>query len=69
MKSNCDIFLTGVGVYVPTSGDEGGESLICVDARPLEKPLRPLDVETELNSMLEDPNTMTIFSKVRLGYH
>ena len=65
LKSNCDILLTGVGVYVPTSGDVDEESLICVDARPLETLLRPLDVETELNAILEDPNTMTIFSKVR----
>ena len=60
LKSNCDILLTGVGVYTPT----GSEALICVDARPLEEPLRPLDVETKLDCIEDDSNTITIFSKV-----
>ena len=65
IKSNCDILLTGVGVYVPSTGGSDCENLICVDARPLEEPLRPLDIETKLESILENPQTMTIFSKVR----
>ena len=40
--------------------------MICVDARPLEKPLRPLDVETKLDSIDDDYSwgTTTIFAKV-----
>ena len=56
--------LTGIGVYLPYTSN--CEALICVDARPLEKPLRPLDVETKLDS-IDDPDTWgttTIFAKV-----
>ena len=64
LKSNKDILLTGIGVYLPYTKD--CEALICVDARPLEKPLRPLDVETQLDS-IDDAytwGTTTIFAKV-----
>ena len=64
LKSSKDILLTGIGVYLPYTSN--CEALICVDARPLDKPLRPLDVETKLNS-IDDPETWgttTIFAKV-----
>jgi len=35
------IVLVGVGVYYPS-----GQTTICVDARPLTQPLRPIDVST-----------------------
>ena len=66
LKSNKDILLTGIGVYLPYTKD--CEALICVDARPLEKPLRPLDVETQLDS-IDDAytwGTTTIFAKVNI---
>ena len=60
--------MTGVGIYVPHggSGGNGGETLICVDARPLVDPLRPLDVATELDSEYgnEEETELSIFSRV-----
>ena len=57
------MLLTGVGVFTPI----GGQSIICVDARPIEDPLRPLDVKTQLDSEYGDSekSTITVFSKVR----
>ena len=42
----------GVGVYLPS-----GETTICLDARPLTEPLRPIDVSTELHSSEEEGGT------------
>ena len=57
------MLLTGVGVFTPI----GGQSIICVDARPIEDPLQPLDVKTQLDSEYgdSDKSTITVFSKVR----
>jgi len=53
------IVLVGVGVYYPS-----GETTICVDARPLTEPLRPIDVSTELESEEEEDGTcITLFTK------
>ena len=44
-------------------------ALICADARPLEEPLRPLDLETKLES-IDDPDTWgstTILVKVSMS--
>ena len=38
---HCDHHQVGVGVYYPS-----GQTTICVDARPLTEPLRPIDVST-----------------------
>ena len=53
---------TGVGVFCLA----GGETVDCVDARPIEKDLRPLDCCTKLNSELGDSDgaSITIFAKV-----
>ena len=68
LKSSKDILLTGIGVYLPYTSN--CEALICVDARPLEKPLRPLDVETKLDSIDDNYSlgTTTIFAKVNKWY-
>ena len=68
LKSNKDILLTGIGVYLPYTSN--CEALICVDARPLDKPLRPLDVETKLDSIDDNYSwgTTTIFAKVNKWY-
>ena len=68
LKSNKDILLIGIGVYLPYTSN--CEALICVDARPLEKPLRPLDVETKLDSIDDNYScgTTTIFAKVNKWY-
>jgi len=53
------IVLVGVGVYYPS-----GQTTICVDARPLTEPLRPIDVTTELESEEEEDSTcITLFTK------
>jgi len=53
------IVLVGVGVYYPS-----GQTTICVDARPLTQPLRPIDVSTELESEEEEDGTcITLFTK------
>ena len=64
-RSSRALLLTGVGIFNPI----GAQSIICVDARPIEDPLRPLDVKTKLESEYEDDDksTITIFSKVMLG--
>ena len=61
-RSSRPLLLTGVGVFTPL----GAETIICVDARPIETPLRPVDVKTELDSEYgdADKSTMTVFSKV-----
>ena len=66
MRTTCPILLTGVGIFTPLSG--GAESLVSVDARPLEDPLRPLDVSTKLESEYGDEAhaTISVFSKVHL---
>ena len=63
-RSSRPILLTGVGVFTPI----GAETIICVDARPIEDILRPLDVQTKLESEYGDPEkcTITVFSKVGL---
>ena len=63
LTPNFSLLLTGIGVYVPSSG--GGEVTIKVDARPLTEPLKPIDVETPLESLRDDgdPPTFTIFSR------
>lgn len=66
IKANQDILLTGIGVYAPLTGGNT-QALMCVDARPLEEPLRPLDLVTELDSMYDDSRTISIFSKVTLS--
>ena len=66
LRSNFDLLLTGIGVFSPSTGD--GEVIISVDARPLQDPLRPLDLVTSLDSIDEDIDTMTIFSKVSKNY-
>ena len=60
------MLLTGIGVFTPI----GGQSIICVDARPIEDPLRPLDVKTKLDSEYGDAekSTITVFSKVCSNY-
>ena len=62
-RSSRAMLLTGVGIFTPI----GGQSIICVDARPIEDPLRPLDVKTKLDSEYGDSEkcTITVFSKVR----
>jgi len=53
------IVLVGVGVYYPS-----GQTTICVDARPLTQPLRPIDVSTELESDEEEyGDCITLFTK------
>lgn len=64
IKTDRNLLLTGVGVYSPTSGGNS-QVVINVDARPLKEPLRPLDLATPLDSMTDDSDTLTIFSKVR----
>ena len=68
LRSDSAILLTGVGIYVPHggSGGVGGETLICVDARPLVDPLRPLDVASVLDSEYgnEEETELSIFSRV-----
>ena len=51
-----------MGVFSPV----GGESIICVDARPIEDNLRALDCYTKLQCEYgdEDKRSITIFSKV-----
>jgi len=57
VKADSPILLVGVGVYAPS-----GETTICVDARPLEPELRPIDVATELDSSYEDQDRIiTLF--------
>ena len=65
-SNNFDLLLTGIGVFSPSTG--GGEVIISVDARPLQDPLRPLDLVTCLDSIDDDEHTMTIFSKVSQIY-
>ena len=65
VRVSSPILLTGVGVF----GAFGlGEGIICVDARPIEKPLRSLDVATELESEFADDEKkiITIYSKVQI---
>lgn len=53
------VVIVGVGVYTPS-----GNTQVCVDARPLEDNLRPIDVATELDSSYEeDGKVMTLFGK------
>jgi hypothetical protein len=66
-RTSEDVLLTGVGVYGPFTG-ENNEAIICVDARPIEDPLRPLDVATELDSIYDDKDTLTIFSRVNVYF-
>ena len=65
-RSSRPLLLTGVGIFTPI----GAQSIICVDARPIEEPLRPLDVKTRLESEYGDPDesTITVFSKVINNY-
>jgi len=42
LTPNFHLLITAIGVFVPSSG--GSEVIIKVDARPLEDPLRPIDV-------------------------
>ena len=65
-RSSRPLLLTGVGIFTPI----GAQSIICVDARPIEEPLRPLDVKTRLESEYGDPDesTITVFSKVINSY-
>lgn len=46
------VLLVGVGLYLPS-----GQTTICLDARPLAEPLRPIDVSTELDSSEEEGGT------------
>ena len=57
------ILLTGVGVFTPVGSDCW---ISYVDARPIEEPLRQIDVKTKLDSEYgdSDKSTITIFSKV-----
>ena len=61
-KSSKPLLLTGIGVFTPL----GAQTIVCVDARPIEEPLRAIDVKTELESEYGDSemSTTTIFSKV-----
>jgi len=53
------VVIVGVGVYTPS-----GETTICVDARPITDPLRPIDVSTELESdSEEDGRCLTLYGK------
>ncbi len=65
VRTSVDILLSGVGVYAPHTGG-ATEATICVDARPIENPLRPLDVHTKLESEFDndDKTILTIFSRV-----
>ena len=59
VKCDQSVLIVGVGVYSPS-----GHTQVCVDARPLEDNLRPIDVATELDSINEeDGNIMTLFGK------
>lgn len=59
IKCDAPVLIVGVGVYSPS-----GHTQVCVDARPLEDNLRPIDVSTELDSFNEeDGNIMTLFGK------
>ena len=61
VRSSKPILLTGIGVYTP----QGDASTIHVDARPIEKDLRPIDVATKLECETNwDDSEITIFSKV-----
>lgn len=51
-----------MGIFSPSTGQ--AEVIINVDARPLIKPLRPLDLATPLESYAQDEDTLTIFCKV-----
>jgi hypothetical protein len=67
VQSDRLVLLTGVGVYAPRGGGSG-ESLVCVDARPMnEKPLRKIDVETKLEADFEgtDKRKLTLYAKVK----
>ena len=61
-RSSKPMLLTGVGVFTPI----GAQSIVSVDARPIEDPLRPIDVETKLECEYGDSekSTITVFSKV-----
>ena len=59
VKCDQDVVIVGVGVYSPS-----GHTQVCVDARPLQDNLRPIDVSTELDSMDEEEGAiMTLFGK------
>ena len=59
VKANMPVVIVGVGIYSPS-----GVTTICVDARPIEDPLRPIDVSTELDSCYEEDGTITtLFGK------
>ena len=62
-RSTRPLLLTGVGVFTPVGTNAW---TIYVDARPITDNLRPLDVETKLESKYGDfeKSTITIFSKV-----
>ena len=59
VKSDKRVVIVGVGVYTPS-----GQTQVCVDARPIEDNLRPIDVSTQLDSCDEDDGrAMTLFGK------
>ena len=59
MKADTAVVIVGVGIYAPN-----GMTTICVDARPIEDNLRPIDVSTELDSCHEENGAiMTLFGK------
>jgi len=59
VRASVPVYLVGVGVFTPS-----GQTTICVDARPLEDDLRPIDTQTELDSCDEESGAaMTLFGK------
>ena len=59
VKADKPIVIVGVGVYSPS-----GVTTICVDGRPIEDNLRPVDVSTELDSCHEENGVITtVFGK------
>ena len=65
LKSSRAILLTGIGVYSPQGVNNGGSTVIHVDARPIESPLRKLDTATPLQSAADDveAGTISVFAK------
>ena len=62
LMADTAVLITGVGVYSPS-----GHTQVCVDARPIEDNLRPIDVATLLDSSEEDEGrVMTLFGRPKM---
>ena len=62
LMADTEVLITGVGVYSPS-----GHTQVCVDARPIEDSLRPIDVATLLDSSDEEEGrVMTLFGRPRM---